>query len=334
MFNVRSETRANVRNALFETFGHIPFIYARRIGRQDKSNNGNKKIIIRLKHYFDKQEIICKSKTGRYTFSNFNDDTQEQAEMVHTEYMKKVINLNKYASNLAISCELGRFPIIHKAWYLAIKYWLRLEKGTANILLNKSYKQAKAEYHPWIQSIDYLLDKNGFSDIRITDSNLIPDSFPHIFKQRLKDQHIQNNQSKLHSSNRFRVLAALKDEYIKSPYLTSIHNTDIRLIFARLRVDMNILFSCKTNASTVSICPLCSTECETVEHFLLKCKHFENMRSQFWNDIINYTADISSKSMEYKMKYILNLSGPPEVMNICCKFVGRMYKERESIHNA
>ena len=80
-------------------------------------------------------------------------------------YAKRILNLSKYASNMAEQGELSRFPLQHKAWGLAIKYWLRLCHGTSNVLLNAAFKSACDIEHPWLQSIKYLLTHNGFGDV-------------------------------------------------------------------------------------------------------------------------------------------------------------------------
>ncbi len=49
--------------------------------------------------------------------------------------------------------ELGKFPLSHKASVLALAYWLRMEQGTENVLLNKTFNSMKRENHPWLQNV-------------------------------------------------------------------------------------------------------------------------------------------------------------------------------------
>ena len=75
------------------------------------------------------------------------------------------LNISKHASNTCIYKELKRCPVTHRAWAMAIKYWIRLNSGTENCFLNEAYKMSQAENHHWLQSIHYLLNMHGFRDI-------------------------------------------------------------------------------------------------------------------------------------------------------------------------
>ena len=61
--------------------------------------------------------------------------------------------------------ELGRYPLLYNAWCQSIKYWLRLCAGTKNNLLNEAYRLVLSENLDWIQSIQYLLCKNGLKNM-------------------------------------------------------------------------------------------------------------------------------------------------------------------------
>ena len=159
------------------------------------------------------------------------------------------------------------------SWGLAIKYWIRPESGTANTFLNEAYTEAKRNEHSWLQSIQYLLCKNGYKDMWIDKTSYDHRVFHKYFLQRLDDQFKQNFSCDIASSARFRILSSLKDNFGMSPYLTHIRNPSIRNIFTRLRIDLNCLATCKTQGN-FSMCPLCKLEPETVECFIIKCPHY------------------------------------------------------------
>ena len=70
--------------------------------------------------------------------------------MVHKSFLKKTLNSSKHASHTCIYKELKRRPVTHRAWAMAIKYWIRLNSGTENCLLNEAYKMSQAENHQWL----------------------------------------------------------------------------------------------------------------------------------------------------------------------------------------
>ena len=81
-------------------------------------------------------------------------------------------------SALAITAELGRPPISHKAWGLVVKYWLRLENETGNKPINEAYPEAKINY---IHNVQHMLCLNGFRDVWLNPSHFDHRRFHKVF---------------------------------------------------------------------------------------------------------------------------------------------------------
>ena len=169
----------------------MSYDYARRVGTG--SNTSNRNIIIRLHSFSDKNEVFRCCKNTAYVFVNFHTEpnylVKDSKEKVHTAYMKNTLNVTKFASNMCMYIELRRFPILHNAWSMAIKYWLRLCTGTGNTLSNNAYRLVMEENHMWVQNIQYILPSNGFGDICICPENANA-QFHRLFGLRLTDQFI------------------------------------------------------------------------------------------------------------------------------------------------
>ena len=183
-------------------------------------------------------------------------------------YAKRTLNLSKYASNMAVQGELARFPLQHKAWGLAIKHWLRFCHGTSNVLSNAAFKSACDIEHPWLQSIKYLLTHNGFGDVFLDPMPIAP-NFGKIFVQRLNDQFQETWKSNMHASSRFVYLNQCKNVYERSAYLSVMKTHEIRNIFTRLRVDINILASSRYRQPSAPVCPLCQTGVEDILYWFV-----------------------------------------------------------------
>ena len=124
---------------------NVPIIFARRVGKT--SDAQNRRVLIRLKHYNDVLELIQSPNNGNVVeFQHFHDTKDSAIEMVHKNFLKKSLNISKHASNTCIYKELKRCPVTHRAWAMAIKYWIRLNSGTENCLLNEAYKMSQAEW--------------------------------------------------------------------------------------------------------------------------------------------------------------------------------------------
>ena len=138
-------------------------------------------------------------------------------EKLHTRFCKFTLNVSKY--NYACRAELGRYSLCYKMWNFSIQYWLRLENGTNNIILNNAYNCVKQEKHNWIQIIQYLLSLNGLGNIWLQPpscNNSIIKNYDRIFSKRAEEQYIQkwDKNSKLHTYYRI----STKQTHVQTTY--------------------------------------------------------------------------------------------------------------------
>ena len=319
-------TRSIVSNMLQSILGrNVPFEYARRVGRRPTNNLTERKILIKLKFYSDKLELFHKSNGGDFTISNF-EDSENLYEKVHHDFCKKALNISKYASNIAVKSELGRYPVSHVANSLAIKYWLRLNAGTANTLLNEAYYVCHQNKYDFEQGIQHMLCKNGFGDVYSNPSSVNYNVFHKTFRQRLNDQFLQDWNTKLYNSNRFKTLQVIHSEYKIQNYIEKIKNPEIREIYTRLRIDLNCLSTSKSQGDQQrDLCQFCHSEPEDVAHFLFKCNYYQDVRTDFYNRI---DSNFDQRTISEKMHYVLNVDTSAELLGACCKFIHNIYTKR------
>ena len=148
---------------------------------------------------------------------------------------------------------------------------------------------------------------------------------------RLKDQFKQNLYSQLRGSSRFNHLLTFHDSFQRSRYLDTIEDPDTRLIFTRLRVDINILSTCKIHKQILNECPLCKREPETVKHFITKCSYFKDERNDFLQRINSY-INKANWNDDKMLGFVLNLDCPPEFLGISCNYVRKIYDKRQSLN--
>ena len=78
----------------------------------------------------------------------------------------------------------------------------------------------------------------------------------------------------INTSSRFVTLRELSDDFKLPVYINVIKNPSIRLLFTRLRIDMNVLSTSRGSKKRKDLCPLCSDEAEDVYRFVLRCPEF------------------------------------------------------------
>ena len=324
-----ANTRTVVRNVLNRLCPfNVNFKSARRIGRA--AGTQPRKILVKLSNFEDKEYIL---RQGSPFITNFERNTPYKIEKVHSDFCKRTLNVSKYASTTAVMGELGRYPIMHNAWSHSIKYWLRLHRGTHNVLLNEAFGTVSTEKHEWLQSIQYLLCTNGLKNIWLNPHGVNADTFHKTFRRRLDDQYSQSWIGKINDSGRFSVLSTLKTDMTKSLYIDKIRNPQIRKTFTRLRTDMNVLNCCKyrVNPNATAMCSACVDEPESVQHFLFHCNQFTTMRANFYSRVSEKCGNFCNMSDNQKIKFVLNLDCPHELEGACCKFVYEIYSMRENM---
>ena len=99
---------------------HVSIKYAHRVGKL--SSGAKRRILVNLKYYSDKENILHQS-THSADIRDFREKESNILEKLHMSYAKRTLNLSKYASNMAVQWQLARFPLQHRTWGLAIKYW-------------------------------------------------------------------------------------------------------------------------------------------------------------------------------------------------------------------
>ena len=93
---------------------------------------------------------------------------------------------------------------------------------------------------------------------------------------------------------------------------------------------MNILATSKIHGSEHNtICSLCNNENETVEHFLLRCPKYQNIRAEKFEIIAQSDTEFSNLNSEDKIRYLLALKCPETNISTCCSYIHAIYKQRD-----
>ena len=333
-------TRKRVNEVFSQILGRNPnFEYARRVGKFIRGQS--RRFIIKMKNYEDKAALL-RLNSAQFTFTNYTPPNYSDITKNYFDYCKKSLNVSKYASNTAVQYELGRGLIDHKAFALAIRYWLRLAKGTKNIILNESYLEATNKNHEWIQGIQSLLNSNGFSYVWQNPGSVNSKTFHVKFKERLTDQNTQNITSKIENDPKFHTLSLTlqKDKpFTCQKYINTIQNPEVREIFTKLRINTNKLETSKNTinkSATNGICTNCNNnQLETPQHLLFKCPKYTHIREGMMQDLASQDQkfiDIQNSEID-QLLYVLNLKCPASNIKTCCKLVATIYRERLKAEN-
>ena len=169
-------------------------------------------------------ELILQQ-SGPYRFVPYNDEPDAEMEKLQLYYCKRSLNVYTHASNSAVMGELSRYPLSYNTWVAIIKYWMRLNNGTENMILNAAFQLAYNENHRWVQAVYHVLNHNGFKEVWLNPPP--PESNFHvIIKQRLRDQYMQHWKAKISSSSWVSLLNTLKGTFERSRYIDTIKDPE------------------------------------------------------------------------------------------------------------
>ncbi len=204
--------------------------------------------------------------------------------------------------------ELGRYPVMHYIITQIIKYYVRLNKGTNNVILNGAFETVIKDRQPWYQSVQYILKSIGMGNI--FDNQLDHMSTKYVgayVQQRLKDQYAQHVHSVLQTSNRAKYIPETQRQYGKKEYL-NINDIKARQIITKLRIDHNVLKSSliQKRKNNDTLCN-CKTADETVSHFLLDCKTYVNERDKLLKELSTHLSSLKKMSNVGKLAILLDL---------------------------
>ena len=304
--------------------------------RMGRISTFNRPILLQMENSDEKIKLIGMNDLSNIhrnaSLRNYDTETDKQPyEKLHTKFCKYALGVSKFSSNHACRAELGRFPICFKMWKLCLQYWLRLENGTDNIILNQAYQCNKEENHYWYQSIKYLLCINGLGNIwycpPIGNTYSIKRN-GNILRKRLEEQYIQHSDTKCLSSDIYNTLSFLHDSYRCSQYLSDVKNVIIRANITKLRIgDIKLNYYTGLRLHKSKTCEMCNNNAEeTVEHFILNCTKYEEARSILIQKLSQLHINFPVMNTVEKMKFILNIDN--SAISVICNYLTDILKSR------
>lgn len=226
-------------------------------------------------------------------------------------------------------------PLQNMRLYNIIKFWIKIlhsePKKYIYIVYNALYQDQlnKPQIKNWCSSLKQLLLTLGFGEAWYYQSVGNKNIFLTLAKQRIRDQFLQNWNSRLHDSSRaifYRNIAT----FMFQPYLDIINIAKNRINLTRIRVSSHRLhietgrwkkpIATPINERKCSICD----KLEDEFHFVLECKMYESIRKEFIPayyylnpNMFKFTELIMTNNTKMIRKLSLYLTRSMELRNNC-----------------
>ena len=209
-------------------------------------------------------------------------------EIVHNQFLRNITSLRKSTPIYILHTELGRHTLDINIKSRAIGYWISLinspnnksSKTLYNILYNETL--LGRTYSKWLNYKD-IITSVGKPHLFYQQHIFKPNSTKHLIVQTLKDQHIQNWNSKLQESNKGRNYSIYKEDIIMEYYLINNFKS-IYVPILRFRTANHKLPVEKGRWENI---PYEDRKCQACEkheigdefHYLFTCQAFVNERT-------------------------------------------------------
>ena len=234
-------------------------------------------------------------------------------EKAHTFVCKRFLGLGVKTPNHMVYGDLGRFPLSLSCCTRVIQYWLKLCKMSAERLPKQAYlmllrSNVRGRLN-WAEGVRDFLNVMGFGFVWLNGGVNNEKLFLKQLKQRLKDCHQQQWESRNASSSRFRWYSSIKGTLELENYLNFLNVKKFRDIFIRFRFGINDLKANTRYTNESDLCPFCE-DIETETHFLIDCNEYRYLRRKYIAPYLGTGSGeiISAKLMRGKEKKIRSVA--------------------------
>ena len=229
---------------------------------------------------------------------NFTQDSiflgtnNEKTDVLQRHFLKYILGTSKSCPNMAVYGETGEIPLSLKAYRLMLNYWYRLTKLPDNTLVKSALLENIHLRTNWIMTIEKLTNLFNLTELP---GNLA--QFKTKAEKNIRNKFILfwGKYTKNENAARMRFYNVIKTQFCFENYL-DVPNFSQRRIIAKFRCSDHTLEIEKGRHNKIPreerLCKVCDCEeIETEEHFLIKCKFYDNLKSKY--GIIQYEHSVN-----------------------------------------
>ncbi|MEW8546081.1 MAG: hypothetical protein AB2693_21380, partial [Candidatus Thiodiazotropha sp.] len=262
---------------------------------------------------FKTQSAACR-KDSVFSFENiYKNNVSDKSQI---RYLKYILGVNKYTSNLAVLSETGRFPMYFSIILSIVKYLYRFENLSYG-LLKQSYEMTKKLHdkgvESWYSSALYilkLLNLNIFACRNLGENQLI-----YIVKRNLISKYKtfwRQEKDKKVNNGKLDTYFSFKTDFCKEPYL-DLQDFHLRKAICKLRISAHSLlietgrYAKKGSlAREQRICRFCNLNTvESEVHFLTECSLYDDERLELFSKINIINSNFALLNNTDKARWML-----------------------------
>ncbi len=260
---------------------------------------------------------------------------QTAFEKMHLRWCKYILGVHSKSSNLAVTSDLGRYPLFTDIFTGMVKFWLRLQNYDKNSLLYDSYVSnislMTSGDQCWLSNIRKIIDKVDLSNCFDINGNIKHNSVINSCKSFVKHTYekqfhsdLFNDKRTQNEGNKLRTFRGFKKDISLESYLLNIKSRKMRQNFTKLRISShNLAIETgrhrrynKTNIPVnMRLCDFCIDKIEDEMHIILYCNRLETDRQEMLDA---FSRDIKFRSLNDsgKFNYIMKCDTDEKIKNM------------------
>ena len=287
---------------------------------------------------FKTNSKACKNDES-FKFSNIYKNSMVDKSQI--SFLKYILGVNRFSSNLAVLSETGRLPIYFSVIMSVVKYLHRLENASDGLLKDayiSSKRMHQGGLQSWYTSAIYILQLLG---LKISSClNLTINQLTNIVKNKLIKQYSSywnQERSKHLLSGKLDTYFNLKQSFCFEPYLslTNFHHrraiSKIRISAHNLMIESGRYKKPKPLPREDRLCKFCNlNEVENEIHFITRCLKYDSEREEFYKTIRKLNANFDLLNDLQKTMWLLSQECESVLIELAC-FILKCFDKRTTI---
>ena len=255
--------------------------------------------------------------TLQYLFNN-----KHSFEKLHTQLCRSALGINRYATEIMVKSELGRYPLMANILQHTYAYWQHILNVNEHSLLHQTLQHLKNQhrighvnFYSRFHTLLSTLESPGFI-LKCKTSQIKNNSriFRQVFCKKYEDfffKTLEDKGSRVGSGGRYELYYRLKRVYRYERYL-NMKNNNLRRCLTNIRISTHCLpvehmrkFNIERSNRYCNLCDVNAVGSE--EHVLLYCQNREiqSLREILYNKIIQTCEQFTNLQDTDKFKYLL-----------------------------
>jgi hypothetical protein len=230
----------------------------------------------------------------------------KEVDKLHIRFCKHVLGVKQQTPNYAVLGELGRLPLSVTCKERSLNFWLKIMKNVSSPIYVMYRDLIDHNINScWASRIHSIIDHLGFAHIRFN----FDDSCKYLpmFKNRLRDQFLQDWSASIRSMPKLEYYCNFKKEFKFENYLNVIENDALRNCLARFRLSSHNLEIETGRYSGIvrenRLCKMCNQNViENEYHLMFCCSRYRNLRIKYHCNVSWPNKNIFNSYMSTKNK--------------------------------